>query len=87
MWPAVIGCVVIGAMPVPAGGGGCGNWLEPLGVCSLVIRGVVVMAVVALGGPVRLRAGRLVWGAKPVAPGFCPGEPGSGPSGEPSSSP
>ncbi|MEU6526349.1 hypothetical protein ABZ892_26825 [Streptomyces sp. NPDC046924] len=38
-----------------------GNWLGPLGVCSLVIQGiVVVMAGVALSGPAPLRPGHLV---------------------------
>ncbi|CAM5730919.1 hypothetical protein SHIRM173S_10945 [Streptomyces hirsutus] len=44
-----IGYIVTRATPVPTDEDDYGNWLEPLGVCSLVIQGiVVVMAAVAL---------------------------------------
>ncbi|CAM5227227.1 hypothetical protein SALBM217S_09090 [Streptomyces griseoloalbus] len=43
-----IGYIVTRATPVPTDEDDYGNWLEPLGVCSLVIQGiVVVMAAVA----------------------------------------
>lgn len=83
-----IGYVVTRATPVPTDEDDYGNWLEPLGICSLVIQGVVVgMAVVALSGPAPLRPGHLVQEAKSVTPGLQPDEPGSGSPDEPPTSP
>ncbi|GAB3169520.1 hypothetical protein [Streptomyces incanus] len=82
-----IGYIVTRATPVPTDEDDYGNWLEPLGVCSLVIQGVVVMAAVALSGPAPLRPGHLVQEVKSVTPGLRPDEPGSGSPDEPPASP
>ncbi|CAM5732589.1 hypothetical protein SHIRM173S_12447 [Streptomyces hirsutus] len=83
-----IGYIVTRATPVPTDEDDYGNWLEPLGVCSLVIQGiVVVMAAVALSGPAPLRPGHLVQEAKSVTPGLRPDDPGSGAPNEPPPSP
>ncbi|WP_406471456.1 hypothetical protein OH738_39885 [Streptomyces hirsutus] len=72
-----IGYIVTRATPVPTDEDDYGNWLEPLGVCSLVIQGiVVVMAAVALSGPAPTagppRPGGEVGDTRPPArrPGF-----------------
>ncbi|MEV0696259.1 hypothetical protein [Streptomyces sp. NPDC050388] len=85
--PATIGCRVTRATPVPAGEGDYGTWREPLGVCSPVVQGIVVRAVVAPGGPVRLRPGHLLWEARSVVPGLRPDGPGSGSPGGPPAAP
>ncbi|WP_406729222.1 hypothetical protein WJ438_38270 [Streptomyces sp. GD-15H] len=83
-----IGYIVTRAMPIPTDEDDYGNWLEPLGICSLVIQGIiVVMAAVALSGLAPLRPGHLVQEAKSVTPGLQPEEPGSGSPDEPPTSP
>ncbi|MFE9924302.1 hypothetical protein ACFYQA_22815 [Streptomyces sp. NPDC005774] len=82
-----IGCLVTRATPIPTDEDDHGNRPEPLGICSLVIQGVVVMAVVALSGPAPLRPGRLVQEAKSLTPGLQPDDPGSGSPDEPPTSP
>ncbi|MFF0110509.1 hypothetical protein [Streptomyces hirsutus] len=83
-----IGYTVTRATPVPTDEDDYGNRLEPLGICSLVIQGtLVVMAAVALSGPAPLRPGHLVQEAKSVTPGLQPDAPGSGSPNEPATSP
>lgn len=82
-----IGYIVTRATPVPTDEDDYGNWLEPLGICSLVIQGIViVMAVVALSGPAPLRPHHLVQEAKSVTPGLEPDEPDSDTPDEPPTS-
>lgn len=83
-----IGYIVTRATPLPTDEDDYGNWLEPLGICSLVIQGIiVVMAVVALSGPAPLRLGHLVQEAKSVTSGLRPDESGSDSPDEPPTSP
>ncbi|MGY3203034.1 hypothetical protein [Streptomyces sp. TE5632] len=83
-----IGYIVTRATPIPTDEADYGNWLEPLGVCSLVIQGIiVVMAAVALSGPAPVRPGHLSQEARSMTPGLRPDDPGSGPPDEPPTSP
>ncbi|MFF3894504.1 hypothetical protein ACFYY3_15190 [Streptomyces sp. NPDC001812] len=83
-----IGYIVTRATPIPTDEADYGNWLEPLGVCSLVIQGIiVVMAAVALSGPAPVRPGHLAQEARSMTPGLRPDDPGSGPPDEPPTSP
>lgn len=64
------GYIVTRATPVPCDQSDAGNWLEPLGVVSLVIEAIlVVMAVWALTGPHPVRP-HLIQEAKAVTPGL-----------------
>ncbi|MGJ3558184.1 hypothetical protein ACR6C2_01405 [Streptomyces sp. INA 01156] len=82
-----IGCIVAGATPIPTGEADYGNWLESLGVCSSVIQGIAVVAVMALSGPAPVRPGHLAQEAGSMTPGLRPDDPGSGPPDEPPTSP
>lgn len=66
-----IGYIVTRATPVPGDQDDFGNWLEPLGIASLVIEAILVgMAVWVLSGPHRVRGRHLVEEAKAVIPGL-----------------
>ncbi|MBP0457130.1 hypothetical protein [Streptomyces montanisoli] len=72
-----IGYIVTRATPVPTDEDDYGNWLEPLGLTSLILQIVVVaLAVWALTGRHGLRPAHLVQEGKAVTPGMNPDEPG-----------
>jgi hypothetical protein len=66
-----LGYIVTRATPVPGDQSDAGNWLEPLGVVSLVLEGLLVAAAAwVLTGPHPLRLRHLKQEVKAVTPGL-----------------
>jgi hypothetical protein len=80
------GYIVTRATPVPGDQSDFGNWLEPLGVVSLVLEAILVaLAAWALTGPQPVRARHLIQEAKAVTPGLSEDNaPAPEPAGRPS---